>query len=130
MAKPRVDSKGNRLTVNRDRPSATVHASNVDNHADGNLLLTAVAGADTLRGILDYFADHGGGYLKLRRSEPGADLHITWTWSATSHAGKYVYVRVEFWRYLFGLELLRQKIDEVEAGLRKATPDKMGGGRS
>jgi len=129
MSKPRVDSKGDRLTINRNRASTAVDTSHSDRNVDGNLLMTAVAGAEALRSIMDYFADHGGGYLQVRRSEPGADLHITWTWSATSNAGKYVYVRVEFWRYLFGLEQLRRKIDEVETGARKATPDKMGGGR-
>lgn len=129
MTKQRTDSKGDRLTVHRHRTATTFDASNGNSHVDAHPLLTAGAAADALRCIVEHFVEHGAGYLKVRRSDPGADLHLAWTWTLGPHAGEYVYVRVEYWRYLFGLELLRHKMDEVEQGIRRGTPDKMGGGR-
>jgi len=72
--------------------------------------------------------DHG--YLKIRRELDGYDVHLTWTWTITAAAGKYVYVRVPGSELLDGLTILARKILEVDDGHRQPTPDKRGPLRS
>lgn len=120
---PRKDSDGN--PINRDRRSRTISPTHVDNNVRVEAdLLSVVANPpiDCLRTMNDW-TEHDGGYLKLRRATDSQDLHLTWTWSIGAHAGKYVYVRCEYWRFIFGLELLWRKVLEVEHGSRKASPD-------
>jgi hypothetical protein len=73
---------------------------------------------------LSSFTTYDAGYLKLRRESDGPQLHLTWTWTLTRHAGTYVYVRINFWEIDTGLNLLWRKVLEVESGVRKPTADK------
>jgi hypothetical protein len=76
--------------------------------------------------VIVEFSDHDDGFLKMRRALDSSDLHLTWTWSVGKQAGKYVYVRVFAWQIAYGLELLLEKLHDVETGQRRATPDKLG----
>jgi hypothetical protein len=129
MSKPRIDSKGNRLSRDRNLPPSAVDSPNGNADIQQNALLSLSTEANAYHTVLSFFTDHDAGYLKVRRSMPGADLHLTWTWAGGENAGTYVYVRCEYWRILFGLEILRTKVLEVEAGYRRPTADKYGAGR-
>lgn len=74
------------------------------------------------------FVDHDDGFLKIRRGLDSSDLHLTWTWSVGTNAGRYVYVRVFSWQVGYGLALLAEKMAECNSGARRATPDKLGHG--
>lgn len=124
MARTRVDSKGDPIARNRKGTSATVRTSDGDGNVDVHQAELIPTDAADLQKVMSWFADHGAGYLKLRRDELGADYHMAWQWTRGAHAGTYVYVRVEYWRYAFGLELLSKKMWEVEEGQRRPTPDK------
>jgi hypothetical protein len=99
-------------------------------HDDSNLFSSALAHSRLLTEVMAFFVDHDSGSLKVRRAADSADLHLTWTWSLGEHRGTYVYVRVEHWRLLFGLEVLQQKVLECERGERKPTPDKRVAGQA
>lgn len=124
MSKSRTDSDGNRIGRNPRHETTVTHAANGDVDGQPNLLMSLVAEPAAMGTLMAFFSDHGGGCLKVRRGETGADLHLTWTWSGGRYAGTYVYVRCEYWRLLFGLELLQSKVLEVEAMVRQPTPDK------
>lgn len=76
--------------------------------------------------LLDQITNWDHGYMKWRRSTLEPSLHLTWTWTLGKHAGCYVYVRVDSWQWEYGLELLSQKVFEVDEGHRTPTPDKRG----
>lgn len=120
----RKDSDGNALNKNGAR-RATI-SRDVDRNVtnDSNALLDAALGGQALERTMDFFCNHDRGYLKLRRGLDSDDIHITYTWSVGTWRGYYVYVRCEYWRLLFGLTLLEEKVLDVDNGLRKPTPDK------
>lgn len=124
MARTRTDSKGDPIAGNRKGPAATIRGSHGDSNIDERQVELVPISTEDFAETAAWFADHGGGHLKLRRDGAGSDYHLTWTWSLGKHAGTYVYVRTEHWRYRFGLMLLRRKIEEVEEGIRRPTPDK------
>lgn len=74
--------------------------------------------------VMFQFMNFDHGYLKVRRSSSGDDLHLTWTWSLGAHSGSYVYVRVSFWEITNGLHMLARKVLEVDDGSRQPSPDK------
>lgn len=121
----RKDSDGNSL--NGNRRSRTASSVNVDHDVSDkpSILDGLLAEPSSMSQHMALWADHDGGYLKIRRGTDSPDIHLAWTWSIGIHAGKYVYVRTEYWRLLFGLEVLWQKVLEAEAGLRKPSPDKL-----
>jgi len=121
---PKKDSDGN--PINRRVRSTTTSPVQIDSDVAGesSLLAAVLNDPGAMSRHMALWCDHDGGYLKIRRASDSADLHLTWTWSLGTNGGKYVYVRCEFWRLLFGLELLYQKVLEVERGLRKASPDR------
>ena len=112
-----VLSKADRAVVNGDvprlygtNPAGTVQAL-IDEDAQ-------------LRHSLDELVNDDSGYLKIRRGTLGPEVHITWTYTLTEHAGHYVYVRVDYWKIHEGLDLLCSKIRAVALGQLRPTPDK------
>lgn len=123
MSTRRRDPKGD---VRSDGNGAISNGNVTDNgqadaSSDGRVKFKA---SDKLGEVLVMLADNDGGYLKVRRSALGPDLHLTWTWTLGDWCAHYVYVRVPFWQLAYGLSLLAEKIVDVEAGLRKPTRDK------
>jgi hypothetical protein len=129
MSKRRTDSDGNRLDGKPGHGAVIAHAANGDVDSEPNIFHELLSAPEALTRVMAFFCDHGSGYLKVRRSDPGGDLHLTWTYSGGKYAGTYLYVRVEYWRLLFGLELLERKVLEADGGVRKPTPDRYGAGR-
>lgn len=125
MSKRSTDSDGNRIGGHAGYNTSVTHTANGDVHSEPNVLMELVSRPSDVGRVMSFFSDHGGGCLKVRRSETGQDLHLTWTWAAGKHRGFYVYVRVEYWRLLFGLELLEVKVLEAEAGRLRPSPDKL-----
>jgi len=120
----RLDSKGDPINRNR-RASATASVDaylNVD--ANINPPMDAASMGQVLFDAVSFFSEHDDGFLKIRRSLDSADLHLAYTWNTGPHAGSYVYVKTEHWRFTFGLALLKAKVLEAEDGYRKPTPDR------
>lgn len=123
------DPKGDRRTTGRSS------APKDDTRSQGS---TQVARIDVsvheseqeLGRAIDNFCRYDHGYLKVRRSSLGSDLHLTWTWTLGSHAGTYVYIRVNYWEFATGLQLLARKLYEVDEGLRRPSPDKLNPGNT
>lgn len=118
------DPKGDRRTTRGNPPT----------HASANPQVTREA--EPPRSLLDdgygdvgrkmfAFSERDNGYFKCRRSADSSDLHLTWTWSLGTHAGSYVYARVEWWKLIEGLTILERKLMEVEAGSLRPSPDKL-----
>jgi hypothetical protein len=125
----KYDSDGNPLNDNRRSRSFDPLRRNVHVDPKENLFTSAMANSQLLAELISFYVDHDNGYLKVRRASDSPDLHLTWSWSIGPNAGTYVYVRTEYWRLLFGLELLRTKVLESEEGIRVPTADKYRGGQ-
>lgn len=116
------DPKGDRRTrarVEKQQPQQPQSNNDLD-PLTTSLIEQSLATGRALESLLD----QTGGYLKVRREVEGPDVHLTWTWSCGVLAGTYVYVRVEHWRIAYGIDVLRGKIYQSEAGTRRPSPDK------
>lgn len=126
----RIDSKGDPINRSKRASASAPHTPDMHAHVDGNALSRTPETDDMLRRMLFWFAERDTGFLKLRHSLDSSDYHLTWTWTTGPDAGSYVYVKVPWWRYDSGLVILKEKVLEVDVGVRKATPDKRGAGRA
>jgi len=70
------------------------------------------------------FIHRDDGYLKVKREADASQVHFTWTYTLGQWAKHYLYVRVEYYDVPYGLNLLWQKIEDVDAGRRQPTPDR------
>lgn len=123
MAANKRDPKGDRRTVGREQ----AQSSPTPPQGQNDLIQVDVALDERERELgcaLNQFLAFDHGYLKVRRASLGSDTHLTWTWTLGSHAGTYVYVRVNFWEVAFGLKVLARKVFEVDEGRVRSTPDK------
>jgi hypothetical protein len=123
MSEQTRDPKGDRRHGSSQQPTGHVNPSKLDPQDEAVHSLLPDAERELGR-IMFSFSNFDHGYLKLRRSPLGADLHITWTWTLGPHSGSYVYVRVEFWRITYGLELLARKVFDVDEGKLRPSPDR------
>lgn len=123
MTTRRVDSDGNptNYRTKRGNPPDQPFPGNAENNPQFGLFTESDREMLT---VLRSFSELSHGYLKLRRSSPGDDIHCTWTWTLTRHSGCYVYVRGPFWQLGALLEMLHRKMAEVDNGERKPSPDK------
>lgn len=123
MSHPRTDSDGNPTSKRGQHRTPSSDTRNTQVDAQPPISLLPDANRDFSYTMRQYaLLDHG--YLKIRRGALSADLHCTYTWSLGKNQGSYVYVRGEFWEMPYLLETLLQKIEEVDKGLRRPSPDK------
>lgn len=119
----RRDPKGDvRHTHNR-----VPHGGDEDGQPTQSTLIQETSEHMHLAGIglgFSRFVGLEGGYLKVRRSLDERDVHLTYSWSAGTHQGCYVYVRIEYFRIGYGLDLLWGKVLSVQEGRIRPTPDK------
>lgn len=122
----RLDGDGEAINKNGTRRSGTASV-NRHTHADVNSVMQDARAEVSCAcyATLMRFVDHQQGSLKITRSQTGEDLHLIFTWTAGPNTGRYVYYCTQYWHVAFGLEVLFQKVLEVDAGIRKSTPDRM-----
>jgi len=76
--------------------------------------------------MFQYFIERDDGYLKVKRELDGDEVHFTWIWTMGPWTRHYVYVRFPYYQAGMALDLLSQKIAQVNSGLRHPTPDRYG----
>lgn len=72
---------------------------------------------------LQWFMDHDGGWLRIVPQVDAHEVFFKWKFTTGPWAGHYVMSRTMHWQYAYGLEVLRQKVEEVEEGSRRPTRD-------
>jgi hypothetical protein len=72
---------------------------------------------------LDWFCCQNDGWLRLVPHVDDDLLYIKWKWSSGEFQGMYVMVRVTPWQVVYGLVLLRQKVEEVQDHIRTPVLD-------
>lgn len=119
----RQDSDGNPTHNRTKRGNPPQHTLPLEVEDNPQFGLFSEADRELLT-VFRSFTELSHGYLKLRKASPGDDLHCTWTWTLTKNSGCYVYVRGPFWQVATLLSILLRKVEEVDEGVRRPSPDK------
>lgn len=73
--------------------------------------------------ILQSIIRRDDGWLRVVPQPDEQLLYIKWKFVRGRYRGSYVMSRVRLWELDYGLHLLREKLDDVDRGLRRPTLD-------